>query len=50
MYDICIKDRLVQCFHDCERCPQCNKSEPDYDFLRDIENERDYEQRGEEVS
>lgn len=41
MNDTCIKDPFDQCFHDCEGCPQCDRGEPDWDFLRDIYNERE---------
>lgn len=34
MGDYCIYDRMEQCFHDCDNCPQriCgDENEPDYD-------------------
>ena len=40
MNDTCIKDLFDQCFHDCPNCPQCKKDEADWDFLREIEEER----------
>ena len=38
-YDYCIHDRFEQCFHDCEKCPKAETSEPDPDELFEIERE-----------
>lgn len=37
--DSCIYDRFKQCFRDCPNCPQSDVPEPDWDMLRDLENE-----------
>lgn len=39
--DSCIYDFFEQCFHDCENCPRMDKPEPDIDFMRDLELERE---------
>lgn len=41
--NICIYSPLDQCFHDCENCPQAEKDEPDWDLMREIEREREWE-------
>lgn len=38
-HDYCIHDRFEQCFHDCEKCPKAETSEPDPDEIFEIERE-----------
>ena len=41
-HDYCIHDRFEQCFHDCEKCPKAETSEPDPDEIYEIRKENDY--------
>lgn len=44
--DFCIYDQFEECCHECKNCPQADVSEPDWDLIRDIYNEREEETNG----
>ena len=40
--DICIKNPMDECTHECPGCDEENKPEPDEDYQRDYEKENKY--------